>query len=412
MDDRRALGTIEKTRKTVKGYMTVVSDETAGIRKSVRGSCAPLQEEIELRISSCELPLVRATALLSQNAEYHILSAYYHASPGLIAFLTGLYHFVAKVVDVISTFNHIVLVITGENLAHWVDMLLPGFQAVWDDLMQAVMTVSSQLNWGLDSLNHVMNAREGALQVLGVIGGKGVDSMRMEKYNKTRSTISHLQGYTLLGKKNPAELISKWGEDDTRMQFGAASRNMGNFVKKLDTVGEAAATLGEGLGTITGELLAIQTDMPKFIADNIPPGIWNALEVADTAINDRILPALTAINDRIDEVDAMLDAYQTKAAELAERLAHPGDLLAEIDKLPGYARNTQLVKIDGVTSMLMKEGNEADFDAIKPDLEHFALVAAALQNPPPPIPFMQLELPGRSPGITPEPKETWFVGDY
>ena len=61
---------------------------------------------------------------------------------------------------------------------------------------------------------------------------------------------------------------------------------------------------------------------------------------------------------------------------------------------------------------MLREQNEADYAAIEGDLREFGLIAEALSHAPEPLLFMELELPGRSPGIVAEPRETWMVGDY
>jgi hypothetical protein len=187
---------------------------------------------------------------------------------------------------------------------------------------------------------------------------------------------------------------------------------MKDLTGKISAFGDNAEKALKSVGSITNEVLALRNDMPAFIAKNIPAVIWDGIERLDTAVNDRILPFLTGITDRLDELDAVLEAHRKKAEALADRIAHPGDMLAEIDKLAGYARADQLTKIDSVTSTLLREQNEAGFAAMEGDLREFARVAEALSHPPAPLPFMELELPGRSPGIIAEIHETWFVGDY
>jgi hypothetical protein len=129
-------------------------------------------------------------------------------------------------------------------------------------------------------------------------------------------------------------------------------------------------------------------------------------------INDRLLPRLDKLQERIDSIDKLLDEYRTRTAELAERMARPGDLLSEIKSLPDYVRKDQLSKIDEITSLRLGELNEEEYRAMEAGLKESARIREALESPPPPLPFMELELPGRSPGITAEPRETWFVGDY
>ena len=61
----------------------------------------------------------------------------------------------------------------------------------------------------------------------------------------------------------------------------------------------------------------------------------------------------------------------------------------------------------------MREQNEAAYADMEGDLRNFGLIAAALAAAPAPLAFMELDLPGRSPGITPEPYESWILAaDY
>jgi len=357
---------------------------------------------------------VRVTSLLYDNATYHILRAYHHASPSLIAFITGLYTFVTVVVGVINTINSIVTVLTGVTLAGWLDKLMPGFQEAWNNIMNKISEFSSALGWGVDGVGHLINGFDAGADLWCMVTGKDRAVAQVEKIRHV-DTLTKSYGLALQKwQDNPGEQIAKHADMWSNMRYYEGATFVNKLTDKVSAFGDKAENALTAVGTITSELLALQNDMPGFIANNIPSGLWDGLEKVDTTINDRILPALTEITDRIDELDAMIESYQAKAAEIADRLAHPGDLLAEIDKLPDYARQTQLIKIDGVTSALMKESNDAAFAALEGDLSNFALVAAALQAPPPPLPFMQLELPGRSPGITPEPHESWILtsGDY
>ena len=412
MDDTRIRGVIESTDEILSSFLGDLRDYTGGIRSGVRDECVLIREEVSLNICTLELHLVRCTVVLSQNAQYRILRAYYHASPGLWAILMAIYGVVVTVIKIVTFISKLFEVITGENLAYWIDQLVPGFQDAWNNIMNQISEFSATLGWGVDGIGHLMNAFDGSANLWGMVTGKTFDGTKFEKYTKMKNLMSNFSVDLKKWQDNPGEQISAWANYASKTTYWQGSETIHKIVDSIGAFGDKAETALTGLGTISTELLSIRNDMPAVIAKNIPPGIWNALELADTAINDRILPALTNITDRLEELDAVLEAYQKKAAELAERLAHPGDLLAEIDKLPDYVRSDQLVKIDGVTSALLREGNEADFASVSADLAHFGLVAAALQNPPPPLAFMELELPGRSPGIVAEPYETWFVGEY
>jgi len=413
MDDTRVNETLVRYDIGIDSFLSLLDNDTCRVKEAVRNSCVPIKEDVSLNINTCEVYLSRSTALIVYDAEYHILSAYHQASPGLIAILVGIYEFIATVISVVSTISNILEVITGENLLYWVDQLLPGFQSAWNDIMNKISDFSSILGWGVDGVHHLLNAVNTSADMWGMVTGKDRDAVKIEKYKRTERIMGNYSLALASWQSDPGKQIASWAEGSSTWKYNEGISTMRNITDKLGVFGEKADAALTGLGSISSELLGIQNNMPAFIANNIPQGLWDAVGYADLMINERILPALTGFTDRLDELDAVLDSYQKKAAELADKLAHPGDLLAEIDKLPAYARQNQLVKIDDVTSMLMKENNEAAFAAIEGDLTNFGIIAAALEASPAPLTFMELDLPGRSPGITPEPHETWILeGNY
>ena len=412
MDDTRIQAALERTDKHLRALTDGLNDSTSGIRKLIRGSSAPLLEEISVNISRSETQLTRVIALIAQTCEYRILSAYYHASPGLIAFITGLYTAVMVIVNIFATLNKIILTITGETLAYWVDKLFPGFQDAWLGIMKQVSEFSAALGWGVDGVQHLMNAGHAGADLWGTVFNKDLTTVKIEKFARTETLLNSYSHALSSWQQNPGANIALWAEGASGSRFFENRQKLTDTFDRLSSFGAKAEKALTDVGTVTSEVLALRNDMPAFIAKNIPSGIWDGILKVDTTINERILPALTDITDRIEELDKVLEVYRKKAEELASRLSHPGDLLTEIDKLPEYARKDQLSKIDSITSATLRESNEAEFEAVAPDLRAFSLVAAALSQPPPPLGFMDLELPGRSPGITEEPRETWQVGDY
>jgi len=412
MDNGRIKAVVEDLQTVTESFRHGVDIDTSRLRQSLRESCKPLQESISLNIASCEVRLSRAIALICQDTEYHILNAYYRASPGLIAFLVGAVKFVLKVVGIIKTINEILVVITHETLSYWIGRLIPGFEEAWRNMMNGISEFSAALGWGVDGVLHLMNVIDTSASLAGMVTGKTESWVDGEKWRRKQVMLKSYHDSLALWQSNPGQQIGTWADVWSRDHYSDAAWAMSGLVEKVGVFGDKAEEALIGLGSITSELLAIQNDMPVFIAKNLPQGLWDSLTAVDTVINDRILPALTDITDRIDELDAVLEAHRKKAEEMADKIAHPGDLLAEIDKLPDYARIEQLGKIDEVTSRLMAQANEAEFAALEGDLREFSLIAEALSHPPPALAFMQLELPGRAPGITAEPRETWMVGDF
>jgi hypothetical protein len=412
MEDTRITNVLGDANGIISDFSQGLNVYTRSLRNQVRGSCVPVLEGAELVISDSEIQLIRLSAALVGDAEYHIIRAYHHTSPGLIAFLIGLYEFVMKVIGVITTINQILVILTHETLAHWIDWLMPGFEADWKRLMNGISEVSRVLGWGVDGVMHLMNAVEVSASLYGTITNKSETWIDLEKWNRKKHLLMSFSYNLDLWEANPGEMLGKMSELWASRNYHEGMTTLKNWVDKLgDFGGKVEKVLGD-VGSISKELLAIQDGMPAFIARHIPQGIWDGIGKVETTINNRILPALTDITDRLDELDGVLESQRQRAQELADKIAHPGDMLVEIDNLPSYARLDQLTKIDDITSRFLAEANETDYAAMQGDLREFSLIAAALSRSPAPLAFMELDLPGRSPGIRAEPRESWYVGDY
>jgi len=172
--------------------------------------------------------------------------------------------------------------------------------------------------------------------------------------------------------------------------------------------------VAESVGYITGELVALEATLPKFIRDNIPRAIWDGIWAADKAIRMDILPTLESIDSQFNEVNAVLAAHRARTESLGRLLKKPGDILLSVDDLPAWAQQNQLDMIDDVTSRQFEEASASERLAMSGDLDEFDRIDQALKAPTPTPPFMSIESPDyvTGPDIVKEPHETWFVGDY
>ena len=281
MDDTRIRGVIKSTDEILSSFLGDLRDYTGGIRSGVRDDCVLIREEVSLTIASIELHLVRCTVVLSQNAEYRILRAYFHASPGLFAILTAIYSIVATVVKIITFINGLLEVITGETLAYWINQMIPGFRAVWNDIMNKISEFSGTLGWGVDGIGHLMNAFDGSANLWGMVTGKTREGIKFEKYNRMRRLMLSYSDNLKAWQSNPGAQISQWADSASYATYWEGSKTMHNIVDSIGAFGDKAEQALTGLGTISSELLGIRNDMPAVIAKNIPSGIWDGLERAE-----------------------------------------------------------------------------------------------------------------------------------
>jgi len=382
------------------------------IDDAVHSHLVNYRQETVFRISLSEIKLTRITISVTYDAEFHLLKAYYHASPGLIDIIIGIFDFIKWVIGIVNTINTIVEVITGETLGYWIDKLIPGFQEAWNKMMNNISKFSGALGWGVDGVMHLMNVVNIGSSISGALAGKSTAGVKIDKYGRLMTSMGNFRTNLEKWQSEPGKMISELADYNELMSYNESSFFFGNLTANVGIAAKKIETVAKDVGDITHEVLSIRNDMPAFIAKNIPQVIWDALGWADTMINDRLLPRIDQLQEKLNTIDNLLDQYRSDAASIAKRLSKPGDLLAEINNLPDYVRKDQLVKIDGITSSLISEQNAVDYAAVEPDLKEFSMVAEALSHVPAPLGFMELELPGRSPGITPEPRESWFVGDY
>jgi hypothetical protein len=413
-NDQKIQLALQDTDRVLEGYFSSLGNYTHTIRSQLRAQGSALRDETALRIGMQETLLTREITLLTASAEYHTLSAYYRASPGLWALIMAIYGIIMTIIEVIRFINDILQVVTGENLAYWLDKLIPGFQEAWNNLMNKISEFSSMLGWGVDGVNHLLNGFNASADLWSMVTGKDRSAAQMEKI---RSLETLGQSYSTALKKwqdNPGQQIAAHAEMWSNMRYNEGAFFISKWVDKIMVVGDKTEEALSHIGTVSSELLAIRNDMPGFIAKNIPQVVWDTLDRADAMINDRILPALQNITDKLEELDAAFEAQRKRAQELADRIAHPGDLLAEIDSLPDYIRKDQETKIGDIASRKLGSDNAAAWESERVDLRAFDKIYAALTAPIPAPEFMELEVPGRGAvaGIIEEPRETWIIGDY
>jgi len=412
MTDDRIRLTINRASSHVASYKQLTDSSVTALKQAVRDDCARFREEISLRVSRIEIVIIKETVTLVDDADYHLLRAYFHASPSLWAIIIAIVGFIKLVIEIINIINTVLQVITGQTLAYWLDFIIPGFEAAWRDIMNKVSQFSALLGWGVDGVHHLLNIRNASVDLWGMVTGKELDTVKVEKYYRTANLLNSYSDYLALWQANPGAQIASWAETGSESRFWEGADKIRGIVDKIGVFGDKVTVALESIGTISNELLAMRNDMPAFVANNIPQALWDTVSWTEHLVIDRVIPFANRLSGRIDELDAMLEAQQAKAEALADKIAHPGDMLAEIANLPGYARDDQLFKIDSVTSSLMSAQNIANFAAVEGDLRAFALTAKALETPPPALSFMELELPERPGGVVTRFAPGWQVGDF
>lgn len=414
MTNERVIATLDHVERQVGEFYSFTGDSVTVIKESVWEGAMRLKEETSVRIAPLEAEIISSGSIVAQDASFHLQRAYFHASPSLILIILAIYEFIKTVIEIIGIINSVLSVITGETLAYWLDRLWPGFQSAWNNVMNKISEFSSLLGWGVDGVGHLMNVGNLATYAWGGITGKDLSGVRSKVFDRV-STYTHSLSTELdEWQSAPGKMLYQTFTREAENNYYFTSAWMDKLVTKLEGAGARVETVAQGFGSMTSEFLALRNDMPSFIANHIPQAIWDGITRADTMINDRLLPRLDQITGKLGEIDALLDKYKADTSALAQRIARPGDLLAEIKALPDYLRKDQEDKIDLVVSGKLGSENTVVYENARVDLSVFDKTYAAMTAPLPSPEFMLIELPARAAltGIVKEPRETWFAGDY
>ena len=414
VDTERADRALARLTEAVNGYTHYLDVYSDTIRPEIRKQCLQLRDEVDIKVTSCEAHIIRMAGVISTDAEYHIASAYFYASPGLIALILAIAQVIKEIIEWIKLINDILVAITGENITYWINRLIPGFEEAWNNLLNKISDISQKLGWGVDGISHLLNAFNIGADTWGQITGSSDSAVRFEKIERTQKFLDSLSKNLNRWENTPGVMFDDLLAKVPSLANRAAWSEMWVMKSNLKKALERTESILTNVSSMTGEFAALQDNMPSFIAQHIPQGIWDGLDRFQNVIDDAILPALTDVRDRIEAVNAVLEAHRERAEALAESLNNPGDLLERIETLSEQARLIQAGKLDKYSGeMLSKTAGDMVAGFAEED-RIFDLIHELMSVPIPEPSFLSLELaPGVShPEITVEPHESWFVGDY
>lgn len=412
MDEKHIEELANSAAVAVQVYAGGLDVYTDSIRPGVRIIADDLKAQVDLQVSECEAYLVRSVGLLAQSADYHIIRAIFHASPALLELLLAIIAVIQEVIHIINIINDVITAVTGHNIMHYIGMAWPEFEEWWNDLMKKISGFSAKLGWGVDGIGHLMNAFHIGADSWAAAWGKDYGTLKFAKLERTQEMLYSMRTGLKKWEQDPGGQIANFaanvnvtGWSETRAKFLIFSANIDNALNRAETA-------LQGISGVAQELAALQDNMPDFIARHIPQSIWDGLERTQDVIDNAILPAITDIHDRVEELNSVLQTYQERAEALAESLNRPGDILERIQQLEEQAQLEQYEKVDAASNFMFEKANTDEYNEKAAEFANLGAIIEVLQGAPAPLPYMQLELPGASPGIVSEPHETWLVGDY
>ena len=409
---------IEQTLKTVEGlaerYVDLTGERVDQVNEALDHDIQRLEQIITLRVARIEAVLIRPVALIYQNAEWHALRAYFHASPSLITILATIWAVVKVVWNIIQNILSVVRVLQELKVFDLMASIWPAFYKAREQFRKWVAELSEAIGWGVDGLLHLIHATQGYTDVLGGLTGKSYTWMDASWMVSTGNVLSNVSKYADQIAENPGSILEILFQGEQRKSFAFLNHFGNDLTNNLWNLTKHTTEALSGLSEVADELSAIQENMPAKIRANIPASIWISLEGFSVTITTHILPRIQKVEGMLTMYDNVFADNAKKMGELANKLAHPGTNLLTIDDLPDYARDSELWAVDEVAGRLFGSGADADRLDMQSDLDKFAIIDEALKAPLPALPFMDIETPGRGAlyGIVVDHQETWFIGGY
>ena len=405
---------VDKLDRVVNNYATMEGKFITDIENKIDVEISIFRARVDLQIGAYYPVLTSLVADIYIDAEYHLACAMWHASPSLMAFLIAAW---GVIVAVYKGVKWVIDLLHVKELLVVVDVLKvvwPEFREKMNAVYAKISEFSESVGWGLDGIQHLIQACQGGVGLLGGILGKDEDWLTLKASTVSLKLIENISNFTDALVSDPGYFMDVFfieSENNLRKEAGTWIDKTSTWLAETS---EKATGAVSKINDVLDEFAEAQNALPAFIRNNIPQAIWDGLTWANDKIDETLLPALTRIDKTLSEINATLEAQRAKASALADQLAHPGDLLSRIDQLEASARALQEAKIDDVAGRAYNEATdkyELDDAGI---IENLESVAKAMSVPFAPPSYLALEgvirneivLPGRI-GI-----ETWFVGDF
>jgi len=414
MNYEKTASNIESTLAGISGHFNTISAEINELVDEANSNIEIVEKQTELTLAGNDALIARHVVDIAKNAEYHLASAYFHASPGIVAIITGIVKVVGWIVKFVKTLTQTKIFKVLHSLHKIAIELIPGYRGIIDRAAKSVSDFSKQIGIGADGIRHFMNAMQASKDVAGAMLGWDEDDFISEWMTTSIQSLETISAQATNLSNDP----QRWFDEKLFFYKDESNRVLGKKWEGIFSTVENSVVqvqdIAETVGTVTSELNQFAESLPDFIKDNIPQAIYDALNAADIAINDNIIPKLSKLSTKLDEVNNVIDKYSKKLSDITDKIDHPGDVLLGVDNLPDYVRINQEQMIDDVSSRELTRQVESETQSMSDRYTELDTVMNALKNPPPSPGFLGIEEIKRpeSDEIVAEPHETWFVGDY
>jgi len=306
---------------------------------------------------------------------------------------------------------HFRTIMAIHNIAY---MTSNAYRAVFLDITTAISRVSSQL--GLPAY-YIQNALENARIVvhdLGATLGQSWDLSEITWLNTMNDFLVTIKEKTDLYSQKPAALLWDIYQKIYKPAYDTKASAARVVFDTLDRNIHAIETIFENADKLTKSFSKFVSELPAEVRKEIEPTVIPLLELWQTHIRNDYMEKFRDFEKLLGYNAAAMEKSKNTVYALSRMIAFPGDLLEGVDGLAPLSRLNQERKIAEVSNRAYQPYRDVvakDFD------EMGSAIAHRLANPIPPSkpPAWYLpELEGviSPPGMAPQTRRSWFVGDF
>jgi len=220
--------TIQRTINTVEGltdqFVDLSGERIEQINEALNLDINTLEQITELRVSRAEARLMGAVTLIYEDAVYHTLRAYWHASPSLMLILAAVWGIIQIVWQIVNYIIQVVQVIKALKLDDMLASIWPEFEKARQKFRAWVGELSEAIGWGVDGLLHLIHATQGFTDVLGGLTGKTYSWMDAQWMLKTGNVLKRVSSLSAQIKERPGEILEILFQGEARLNFNLSSK--------------------------------------------------------------------------------------------------------------------------------------------------------------------------------------------
>jgi len=306
---------------------------------------------------------------------------------------------------------HFRTIMAIHNIAY---MTSEAYRNVFIDITTAISRVSSQL--GLP-VYYIQNALENARIVvhdLGATLGQSWDLSEITWLNTMNDFLETIKEKTDLYSQKPAALLWDIYQKIYKPAYDTKASAARVVFDTIDKNIRAIEEVFENVDTLSKSFSKLIIELPSEVRKEIEPTVRPILDMWKTTITHEYMMEFRKISKLIGYNAEALEGNKDRLYSLSRLIAFPGDLLEGVDDLSPLSRANQERKIADMANRAYSPYRDIvaqDFDEMESAIAH------RLANPIPPSkpPAWYLpELEGviSPPGMAPQTRRSWFVGDF